>query len=146
MLDNVSEVKAAHDSGDLLFGTVDTWLLWNLTGGLEGGLQLTDVTNASRTMFMDLKTLEWDDELLNFFGVDRRCLAKIVSNAEVYGKLKDGPLKGVPIAGMVGDQQAALIGQKCFKTSMAKNTYGQWSSFSNVVPHPIDRHRLLHVV
>jgi len=124
MLDNVDAVKEAHDSDDLMFGTVDTWILWSLTGGLNGGLFLTDVTNASRTMFMSLKTLSWDDELLEFFGVKKSCLAEIVSNAEVYGKMSSGALQGVPIAGLIGDQQGALAGQKCLAAGEAKNTYG----------------------
>jgi len=124
LLDNDQAVKAAHDSGDLLFGTVDTWILWNLTGGLDGGVFKTDVTNASRTMFMNLKTLAWDDELLDFFGVKKECLAEIVSNSEIYGKISSGSLKGLEIAGMIGDQQAALAGQKCLTAGEAKNTYG----------------------
>ena len=103
----MKEVAEAHDNKTLLFGTVDTWLLWNLTGGLRGGLHYTDVTNASRTMLMNIATLEWDDELLKFFGnLDRECLPKIVSNSEVYGKVSCGNgLDGLPIAGMVGDQR-----------------------------------------
>ncbi|GAA93942.1 hypothetical protein E5Q_00588 [Mixia osmundae IAM 14324] len=124
LLDNVKEVREAHDSGDLMFGTVDTWLLWNYTGGLKGGLHLTDVTNASRTMFMDLRKLAWDDSLLEFFGVKREILPEIVSNSEIYGKFTSGPLEGMPIAGIVGDQQAALIGNKCLSKGDAKNTYG----------------------
>lgn len=104
MLSNVPAVKEAHDKDDLMFGTVETWVLWNLTGGLNGGLFLTDVTNASRTMFMDLKTLDWSEESLKFFGVKRSCLPKIVSNAEVYGEVSSGAFKGYPIAGMIGDQ------------------------------------------
>jgi len=124
MLANVPAVKEAHDSGDLMFGTVETWVLWNLTGGLDGGLHLTDCTNASRTMFMDLKTLDWSEEALKFFGVNRDCLPKIVSNAEVYGEVSSGAFKGFKIAGMIGDQQAALVGNKCVETGSAKNTYG----------------------
>lgn len=102
-MDNVKEVKEAHDNKTLLFGTIDTYLLWRLTGGLEGGLFMTDVTNASRTMFMNLQTLDWDDELLEFFGVNRDCLAEIVSNSQVYGDLKCGStLDGLPIAGLIG--------------------------------------------
>ncbi|CAG8463805.1 2628_t:CDS:2 [Ambispora gerdemannii] len=125
MLDNVPAVKEAYDKDNLLFGTVDSWLIWNLTGGIESGLHLTDVTNASRTMFMDIKTLQWSDKTLEFFGIKRSVLPKIVSSAEIYGKIAgDYPLKGIPIAGNLGDQQAALVGQKCFKRGEAKNTYG----------------------
>jgi glycerol kinase len=112
MMDNVPEVKDAHDSGDLYFGTVDSWVLWNMTGGLDGGVHLTDCTNASRTMFMDLETLDWSQDCLDFFKVDKACLPKIVSNAEVFGKVSQGKFKGFPIAGLIGDQQAALVGNK----------------------------------
>ena len=105
LLDNVKEVAEAHDQKRLAFGTVETYLLWKFTGGLEGGIYRTDVTNASRTMFMDINSLEWDQELLDFFGVDRSCLAEIVSNSEVYGKMRcSSALDGIPIAGMIGDQ------------------------------------------
>jgi glycerol kinase len=129
MLDNVPEVQKAHDSDDLMFGTVETWVLWNLTGGSNGGVHLTDITNASRTMLMNIRTTEWDDECLNFFGVRKSCLPKIVSNAEIYGKItspqgKKLTLEGLPIAGMIGDQQAALVGNKCIELGSAKNTYG----------------------
>ncbi|CAG8520348.1 2139_t:CDS:2 [Ambispora leptoticha] len=125
MLENVPAVKEAHDKDNLLFGTVDSWLIWNLTGGIENGLHLTDVTNASRTMFMDIKTLQWSDKSLKFFEIKRSVLPKIVSSSEVYGKITiDSPLKGILIAGNLGDQQAALVGQKCFKRGEAKNTYG----------------------
>lgn len=124
MLDNVDAVKEAHDKDDLMFGTVESWVLWNLTGGVNGGLHLTDVTNASRTMLMNLKTLQWDDECLKFFGFRDKILPKIVSNAEVYGKVSSGAFEGLPIAGMIGDQQAALVGNKCVELGSAKNTYG----------------------
>lgn len=124
MLDHIQEVQDAHDKDDLMFGTVESWALWNLTGGLKGGVHYTDVTNASRTMFMNLKTLDWDNEALEFFGVKPNCLPKIVSNAEVYGKIAAGPFAGFPIAGMIGDQQAALVGNKCIELGSAKNTYG----------------------
>ncbi|KLT39224.1 putative glycerol kinase [Cutaneotrichosporon oleaginosum] len=124
LLDNVDAVKEAHEKDDLMFGTVESWVLWNLTGGKEGGVHLTDVTNASRTMLMDLKTLQWDDECLKFFGFRPKILPKIVSNAEVYGNVASGAFKGLPIAGMIGDQQAALVGNKCVELGSAKNTYG----------------------
>ncbi|TXT08913.1 hypothetical protein VHUM_03041 [Vanrija humicola] len=124
LLDNVPEVRAAHDSGDLIFGTVETWVLWNLTGGINGGVHLTDVTNASRTMLMNLRTTQWDKDCLEFFGINASVLPKIVSNAEVYGKINRGAFAGLPIAGMIGDQQAALVGNKCIEIGSAKNTYG----------------------
>ncbi|KAL8276077.1 hypothetical protein RQP46_011520 [Phenoliferia psychrophenolica] len=127
LLDNVIAVKNAHDVDDMYFGTVETWLLWKFTGGLNGGLHYTDVTNASRTMFMNLETLDWDAELLAFFGVRRSCLAKIVSNCEVYGVMKTTALAGTTISALIGDQQSALVGQKCLTTGMAKNTYGTGS-------------------
>lgn len=126
LLDNVDQVRKAHEAKNLSFGTVDTFLLYNLTGGAsKGGIFLTDVTNASRTMFMNIETLEWDPELLDFFGVDKAALAEIVSNSQVYGKINVGcKLDGVPIAGLVGDQQAALVGNKCLTKGEGKNTYG----------------------
>lgn len=124
MLDNVPTIKEHHDNGTAMFGTVDSWLIYNFTGGVQGGIHVTDVTNASRTMFMNINTLKWDDELLKFFGVNRSILPKIVSSSEIYGHIHDGPLKGIPIAGCLGDQQAAVVGQKCFSIGDAKNTYG----------------------
>ncbi|XP_030834151.1 glycerol kinase [Strongylocentrotus purpuratus] len=124
LLDNVPEVKKAVDDGRCMFGTVDSWLTWNLTGGLNGGLHITDVTNASRTMLMNITTLQWDDELCKFFDVPKTILPEIRSSAEIYGSLVDTALKGVPIGGILGDQHAALVGQSCFKKGMAKNTYG----------------------
>nr|CAG8489326.1 6585_t:CDS:2 [Entrophospora candida]CAG8621079.1 6412_t:CDS:2 [Entrophospora candida] len=125
MLENVPEVKEAHDNDNLLFGTVDTWLIWNLSGGVDGGLHVTDVTNASRTMFMNIKTLEWSKESLDFFQVKSSCLPKICSSSEIYGTIKTiKELEGIPIAGVLGDQQAALVGQKCFTRGDAKSTYG----------------------
>ena len=99
-------------------------MLWNLTGGARGGLHVTDVTNASRTQLMRLDTLAWDDELLKTFSIPRALLPRIVSSSEVYGEVATGPLRGVPIAGILGDQQAALVGQTCFRPGEAKNTYG----------------------
>ncbi|HEY4754282.1 MAG TPA: glycerol kinase GlpK, partial [Candidatus Limnocylindrales bacterium] len=123
MLENVSGVRAAVDDGKLLLGTVDSWCIWNLTGGPRGGVHVTDVTNASRTMLMDLETLDWDPDLLAAMGVPREALAAIRSSSEVYGT-GAGDLAGVPIAGDLGDQQAALFGQACFDPGDAKNTYG----------------------
>jgi glycerol kinase len=123
MLDNVPAVRAALHDGRLAFGTVDAWCIWNLTGGPRGGVQVTDVTNASRTMLMDLGTLDWHPGLLDAIGVPREALPEIRSSSEVYGT-GVGDLAGVPIAGALGDQQAALFGQTCFAVGEAKNTYG----------------------
>lgn len=127
MLRHVPAVEAAHKAGNLSFGTVDTWLLYNLTGGVEGnGRYVTDPTNASRTMFSNIHTLEYDDFLLDFFGVRGINLPKIVpsSDPDQYGTVYAGNLKGVRIAGCLGDQSAALVGQQAFSPGMAKNTYG----------------------
>ncbi|GLS44812.1 glycerol kinase GlpK [Methylobacterium brachythecii] len=123
LLDNVKGAREKAEAGDVLFGNIDTWLVWNLTGGAEGGLHLTDVTNASRTQLMSLETLEWDEGMLKAFDIPRAMLPKIVSSSEVYGETKV-PFEGVPIAGILGDQQAALFGQTCFTPGEAKNTYG----------------------
>src|SRR4051812_13510919 len=123
LLDNVPDARAKAEAGDALFGTVDSWLLWNLTGGPLRGLHVTDVTNASRTQLMDLTTLAWDDEILALFDIPRACLPRIASSSEVYAEAGE-PLAGVPIAGILGDQQAALVGQACFSPGEAKNTYG----------------------
>lgn len=124
LLDHVPNARALADAGRLSFGTMDTWVLWNLTGGAHGGLHITDVTNASRTQLMRLDSLQWDDELLRTFSIPRSVLPSIASSSEVYGEVASGPLKGLPIAGILGDQQAALVGQTCFQPGEAKNTYG----------------------
>lgn len=128
ILENVPGVREAAERGDALFGTTDSWLLWNLTGGVDGGVHVTDVTNASRTMLMDLETLEWDDELLAIFGVPRQMLPEIRPSSDpgFYGKtLAHGPLGGeVPLSAALGDQQAAMVGQVCLSAGEAKNTYG----------------------
>src|SRR3954471_17745429 len=125
ILDNVDGVRERADSGDLVFGNMDTWLIWNLTGGTDGGLHITDVTNASRTLLMDLKTLDWDDALCEAIGVPRAMLPEIRSSSDVYGEVKSGGgLQGIQIAGDLGDQQAATFGQTCFSPGEAKNTYG----------------------
>jgi glycerol kinase len=125
MLDNVEDARARAEAGDLLFGTTDTWLLWNLTGGVKGGVHVTDVSNASRTMLMDLTTLQWDDEILADFGIPRSLLPKIRSSSEVYGvAAAESLLREVPIAGILGDQQAATFGQAAFDAGESKNTYG----------------------
>ncbi|HEV2675666.1 MAG TPA: glycerol kinase GlpK [Aliidongia sp.] len=123
LLDNVEGARAKAEAGDALFGNIDTWVLWNLTGGPEGGLHVTDVTNASRTQLMDLGTLDWDADMLRNFDIPRACLPEIRSSSEVYGTAR-GVLAGVPVAGILGDQQAALVGQTCFVAGEAKNTYG----------------------
>jgi glycerol kinase len=124
LLDNVPGARAKAQAGDALFGTMDTWVLWNLTGGPAGGVHLTDVTNASRTQLMDLRTLDWDDELLEAFDVPRSLLPRIAPSSASYGAAKIPALQGVPISGILGDQQAALVGQTCFEPGEAKNTYG----------------------
>lgn len=128
ILENVDGVREAAERGDALFGNTDTWLLWNLTGGQNGGVHVTDVTNASRTMLMNLRTLDWDNELLSFFGIPRAMLPDIrpSSSPEPYGTtLASGPLAGeVLLCGDLGDQQAATVGQVCFSPGEAKNTYG----------------------
>jgi glycerol kinase len=128
ILDNVDGVRAAAEAGEALFGTVDSWLLWNLTGGVDGGVHVTDVTNASRTMLMNLDTLDWDDELLGLLDVPRAMLPTIrpSSDPAAYGSTRSaGPLGGeVPLTGALGDQQAATVGQVCFRPGEAKNTYG----------------------
>jgi len=128
ILDNVDGVRAAAEKGDALFGTADTWVLWNLTGGPRGGVHVTDVTNASRTMLMDLETLDWDDELLSFFTVPRAMLPAIAPSSPLqpFGVTTEaGPLGGeVPITGVLGDQHAAMVGQVCLSAGEAKNTYG----------------------
>jgi glycerol kinase len=123
ILDNVDGARQRAEAGELLFGNIDTWVIWNLTGGTDGGVHVTDVTNASRTMLMDLKTLDWDDEILGIINVPRAVLPEIKASSEVYGEAT-GPLKGIPVAGDLGDQQAALFGQTCFSVGEAKNTYG----------------------
>jgi glycerol kinase len=124
LLDNVAGVRERSQAGELMFGTIDSWVVWNLTGGVRGGLHITDVTNASRTQLMRLDSLAWDDEMLKAFSIPRSVLPRIVSSSEVYGEVAAGPLRGVPIAGILGDQQAALVGQTCFRPGEAKNTYG----------------------
>jgi glycerol kinase len=128
ILENVPGARADAEAGDALFGNVDSWLVWNLTGGVHGGAHVTDVTNASRTMLMSLDTLDWDDELLSFFDIPRRMLPRIRSSSDPAGygaALEAGPLRGeVALTGILGDQQAATVGQVCFRAGEAKNTYG----------------------
>ena len=125
ILDNVDGARERAEAGDLVMGTMDTWVLWNMTGGKDGGVHVTDVTNASRTMLMDLKTLDWDAEIAADMTIPLSMLPEIKSSAEVYADGRPrGLLAGVPIAGILGDQQAATFGQACFEPGMAKNTYG----------------------
>ncbi|MHB8393168.1 MAG: glycerol kinase GlpK [Candidatus Dormibacteria bacterium] len=123
ILDNVPGVRAKAENGDVVFGNIDSWCIWNLTGGVNGGLHITDVTNASRTMLMDLKTLQWDDEILGVMGIPKAMLPTIRPSSAVYGSCVY-PLEGVSVAGDLGDQQAAVFGQTCFSPGEAKNTYG----------------------
>ncbi|MGO2752065.1 MAG: glycerol kinase GlpK [Pseudoclavibacter sp.] len=128
ILENVEGARERADAGDLLFGTTDSWVLWNLTGGVNGGVHVTDVTNASRTLFMDLKTLAWDQSILDAFGVPASMLPEIKSSSEVYGHASSQSLlREVPISGILGDQQAATFGQTAFSSGEAKNTYGTGS-------------------
>lgn len=127
ILENVPGVRERAQEGKLLFGNIDTWLVWNLTGGLQGGIHITDVTNASRTLLMNLETLDWDEEILAILGIPRGMMPKIRPSSTVYGKIAEGsdlPLAGVPVAGILGDQQAAMFGQACYQAGEAKNTYG----------------------
>jgi glycerol kinase len=124
ILENVDGARARAEAGELMFGNMDTWVIWNLTGGTDGGLHITDVSNASRTLLMDLATQDWDQELLDAIGVPRSMLPEVKGSSEVYGDATLGAVEGVPVAGDLGDQQAALFGQTCFAVGEAKNTYG----------------------
>jgi glycerol kinase len=124
ILENVSGARERAADGELLFGTIDTFLAWNLTGGTRNGAHVTDVTNASRTQLMNLQTLDWDDELLSAFEIPRAMLPEVRSSSEAYGTARLAAISGVPVAGILGDQQAALVGQACFHPGEVKNTYG----------------------
>src|SRR5216683_1454623 len=124
ILENVPDARAKAAAGELLFGNIDTFLDWNLTGGPRSGVHVTDVTNASRTQLMNLKTLDWDAELLQAFDIPRAMLPQVRSSSEVYGVARLPEISGVPVAGVLGDQQAALVGQACFRPGEVKNTYG----------------------
>ncbi len=124
LLENIRGLRTRAENGDVIFGNIDTLLVWHLTGGPDGGIHVTDVTNASRTQLMNLKTLEWDDDVLSTFGIPRVMLPAIKSSSEIYGTATESALQGVTIAGILGDQQAALVGQTCFRAGEAKNTYG----------------------
>lgn len=123
ILDNVDGVRAAAEAGDVIFGNIDTFVAWWMTGGPDGGVHVTDVSNASRTLLMNLEKLDWDDEILSVMGIPRTMLPQIRSSSEVYGECR-GVLNGVPLAGILGDQQGATVGQACYDTGDAKNTYG----------------------
>jgi len=123
ILENIPNASEKAQNGELLFGNIDSWIIWNLTGGHKGGIHITDVTNASRTMLMNLQTLDWDDEILQIFGIPKAMLPRILPSSSIYGNAV-GVLADVPIAGDLGDQQAALFGQTCFTEGEAKNTYG----------------------
>jgi glycerol kinase len=124
ILENVQHARKRAETGEILCGTVDTFLIWQLTGGVNGGVHLTDVTNASRTQLLNLSTLDWDLEILAAFDIPPNILPRIVSSSEIYGQAKLDCIAGVNIAGVLGDQQAALFGQTCFQPGEAKNTYG----------------------
>ena len=124
ILENVDGAREKAEAGDLVFGNIDTWCIWNLTGGVNGGVHVTDVSNASRTLLMNLETLDWEDANLQAIGVPRSMLPEIRPSAETYGEVKLGGFEGTPIAGDLGDQQAATFGQVCFSPGEAKNTYG----------------------
>ncbi|KAK2115898.1 N-acetylgalactosamine kinase [Saguinus oedipus] len=124
LLDNVRNVQRAVEEGRALFGTIDSWLIWSLTGGVNGGVHCTDVTNASRTMLFNIHSLEWDKELCDFFEIPMGILPNVFSSSEIYGIIQAGALEGVPISGCLGDQCAALVGQMCLQEGQAKNTYG----------------------
>src|SRR3954471_3319227 len=127
ILDNVDGARERAENGELCFGTMDTWVLWNLTGGTNGGAHVTDVTNASRTMLMSLETLDWHEPSLDLMGIPRAMLPSIASSSEQYGEVSGTAVGGRPVAGILGDQQAALFGQTCFSPGDAKNTYGTGS-------------------
>jgi glycerol kinase len=127
ILDHIPGARERAENGELLFGTIDTWLLWNLTGGAKSGVHATDVTNASRTLLMDLRTLDWHEPSLELIGVPRALLPEIRSSSESYGEATVTAAAGRPVAGILGDQQAALFGQACFSRGEAKNTYGTGS-------------------
>src|SRR6266705_3544056 len=124
LLENIPGAREKAAGGELLFGNIDTFLLWNLTGGPRAGMHLTDVTNASRTQLLNLKTLDWDAELLAAFDIPRTVLPQVRSSSETYGEATLSTIAGVPITGILGDQQAALVGQACFHPGEVKNTYG----------------------
>ena len=148
LLENVADARGKAEAGDVLFGNMDTFLVWQLTGGPNGGIHITDVTNASRTQLMSLQTLDWDPAILSEIGIPRAILPKIRSSSEAYGTATRSVLQGVTISGILGDQQAALVGQTCFKPGEAKNTYGTGCFLlMNVGERPVpSKHGLLTTV
>ncbi len=148
ILDHVPGARNLAESGDLLFGNIDTFLIWNLTGGVQSGIHVTDVTNASRTQLMNLQSLDWDEQILNTLDIPRSMLPRIRSSSEIYGRVQGADIRDVPIAGDLGDQQAALVGQTCFKPGQAKNTYGTGCFLLlNTGPHAVQsRHGLVTTV
>jgi glycerol kinase len=147
LLDHVDGLRARAEAGEVLFGTIDTFAIWQLTGGPDGGVHVTDATNASRTLLMDLRTLDWSDACLELMGIPRAMLPAIRSSSEVYGTVRGTALDGVPIAGALGDQQAALFGQACFAPGEAKSTYGTGSFLLlNTGAEPVASQELLSTV
>lgn len=149
LIDNIPMVSDAKDDGSLMVGTVDSWLIYNYTGGVDGGLHVTDYTNASRTLLLSLHTMEWDEQLLAFFDIPQSALPRLVSNSEQYGAFKKGhALEGIPISGLVGDQQAALVGNLCLEIGTKKQTYGTGCfMLYNTGPHIVkSTHGLLTTV
>jgi len=148
ILDNVPGARELAETGDALFGNIDSFLIWKLSGGPHGGIHVTDVSNASRTQLMNLGSLDWDQQILRALGIPRAMLPRIASSSEVYGECQIGGMEGVPIAGDLGDQQSALVGQTCFKPGQAKNTYGTGCFLLlNTGLHPVQsRHGLLTTV
>ncbi len=124
ILENVEDVREDALKGEAIFGNMDTFVVWHLTGGTDGGLHLTDVTNASRTQLMNIQTMTWDDEILKKLNIPKAMLPQIMPSSKIYGKIKSEPMRGVSLAGILGDQQAALVGQTCYAPGEAKNTYG----------------------
>src|SRR5258708_4537772 len=148
LLENVPGIRSQAEAGNVLFGNIDTFLVWKLTGGPGKGVPVTDVTNASRTQLMDLKTLSWDQDILKTFGIPPQMLPRIFPSSEIYRNAAEPELAGVPIAGILGDQQAALVGQTCFAAGEAKNTYGTGCFLlMNTGEHPApSKHGLLTTV
>jgi len=148
LLENIPDLRKKADAGEVLFGNVDTFLVWHLTGGANGGIHVTDVTNASRTQLMNLRTLDWDADLLATFGIPKAMLPQIRPSSGRFGIVKQTVLQGVTIGGILGDQQAALVGQTCFSPGEAKNTYGTGCFLlMNVGQRPVpSKHGLLTTV
>jgi glycerol kinase len=147
LLEQVPGARERAERGELAFGTIDSWLVWKLTGGVGGGAHVTDVTNASRTLLMDLESLEWHQPSLELMGIPRELLPEIRSSSEMLGEIREGALAGRPLAGILGDQQAALFGQCCFQEGEAKNTYGTGSFvLLNTGTEPVSSGKLLSTV